>query len=193
MGSSCACVLSCFRWVWPFVIPWTVAHRLLCQWDSPGKNTGVGCHALLQGVFLTQGSNLGLLCLLHWQVGSLPLAPPGKSKVLIAQSCLTLCDPMDCSASGSSVLGILQARILEWVAILFSRGFFPTLPRVNSSIFLVVGWVQGLNWMIVFFLIEEIILRTWRSHCLYVISIYHTVSLNNDQINYCVYIFLKFP
>ena len=41
---------------------------------------------------------------------------------LVAQSCLTLCDPMDCSPPGSSVHGILQARILEWVAILFSRG-----------------------------------------------------------------------
>ena len=46
--------------------------------DSPGKNTGVGCHALLQGMFPSQGSNLPLLHLLHWQVGSLPLAPPGK-------------------------------------------------------------------------------------------------------------------
>ena len=39
--------------------------RLLCPWDFPGKNTGVGCRALLQGIFLTQGSNPGLLCLLH--------------------------------------------------------------------------------------------------------------------------------
>ena len=52
--------------------------RLLCPWGSPGRNTGVGCHALLQGIFPTQGSNPDLLCLLHWQVGSLPLAPPGK-------------------------------------------------------------------------------------------------------------------
>ena len=52
--------------------------RLLCPWDSPGKNTKVRCHALLQGIFPTQGSNLHLLHLLHWQVGSLPLAPPGK-------------------------------------------------------------------------------------------------------------------
>ena len=43
-------------------------------WDSPGKNTGVGCRALLQGIFLTQGSNLHLLHLLCWQAGSLPLA-----------------------------------------------------------------------------------------------------------------------
>ena len=42
----------------------------LCARDSPGKNTGVGCHALLQGIFPTQGSNLCLPCLLHWQVGS---------------------------------------------------------------------------------------------------------------------------
>ena len=52
--------------------------RLLCPWDSPGKNAGVRCHALSQGIFLTQGSNLHLLCPQHWQVGSLPLAPPGK-------------------------------------------------------------------------------------------------------------------
>ena len=52
--------------------------RLLCPWDSPGKNTGVGCHALLQGIFLTQGSSLHLLSLLHWQAGSLPLVPPEK-------------------------------------------------------------------------------------------------------------------
>ena len=44
--------------------------------DLPGKNTGVGCHFLLQGIFLTQGSNPHLLCLLHWQVDSLPSKPP---------------------------------------------------------------------------------------------------------------------
>ena len=48
--------------------------RLLGPWDSPGKNSGVGCHALIQGIFPTQGSNPRVLCLLHWQVGSLPLA-----------------------------------------------------------------------------------------------------------------------
>ena len=52
--------------------------RLLCPWDSPGRNTGVGCHALPPGIFLTQGSNLHLLCLLPWQVRPLPLVPPGK-------------------------------------------------------------------------------------------------------------------
>ena len=46
--------------------------------SQPGKNYGVGCCALLQGIFPIQGLNLRLLCLLHWQAGSLPLAPPGK-------------------------------------------------------------------------------------------------------------------
>ena len=52
--------------------------RLLCPWDSPGKDTGVGCHALLQGIFPTKGSNPCLLCLLHWQARSLPLTLPGS-------------------------------------------------------------------------------------------------------------------
>ena len=50
-------------------------------WDSPGRNTRVGCHALLQGIFPTQGLNPCLLSLLHWQAGSLPLGPPGKPVV----------------------------------------------------------------------------------------------------------------
>ena len=56
--------------------------------DFPGENTGVGCHALLQGIFRTQGSNLSLLCL-HWQVGSFPVAPPGKPMDL--NKCLMTC------------------------------------------------------------------------------------------------------
>ena len=51
--------------------------RLLCPWDPPGKNTGVGCHALLQGNFPTQGLSLRLLRLLPWQAGSLLLVPLG--------------------------------------------------------------------------------------------------------------------
>ena len=50
--------------------------KLLCPWDFQGKNTGVGCHALPQGLFPTQGWIVHLLCLLHWQASSLPLAPP---------------------------------------------------------------------------------------------------------------------
>ena len=67
----------------------------LCPWDSPGKNTGVGCHFLLQ-------------CM------------KAKSEREVAQSCPTLSDPMDCSLPGSSVHGIFQPRVLEWGAIAFS-------------------------------------------------------------------------
>ena len=49
---------------------------------SPGKNTEVACHDLLQGILLGQGLNLSLLCLLHWQVGSLPLVPSGKPSIV---------------------------------------------------------------------------------------------------------------
>ena len=52
--------------------------RLLCPWDSPSKDTGVGCQAHPQRIFPNQESNPGFLCLLHWQMGSLPLAPLGK-------------------------------------------------------------------------------------------------------------------
>ena len=72
-----ACQIA-FSHTWLFQPYGLEPARLLCPWDSPGKNTGVGCHAL-QGIFPTQGSIPYLLCLLHWQAGSLPLAPPGKS------------------------------------------------------------------------------------------------------------------
>ena len=60
--------------------------RLLCSWGFPGKNTGVGCCTLLQGIFPTQGSNLHLLRLLHWQAVSLALVPPEKPINIYAMS-----------------------------------------------------------------------------------------------------------
>ena len=75
-------MLSHFSSVQLFEMLWTVANPAppgsSVHGGSSGKNTGVGCHALLQEIFLTQGSNLHLLCLLHWQMGSLPLVPLGK-------------------------------------------------------------------------------------------------------------------
>ena len=93
--------------------------------DSPGKTTEVGCHALLQGIFLTQELNPHLFYLLHWQLGSLPLAQPAAAAAAAAslQSCLTLCDPRDGSPPGSAIPGILQARPLEWFAISFSNAW----------------------------------------------------------------------
>ena len=70
--------------------------RLHRPWDSPGKNTGVGCHFLLQ-------------CM------------KAKSESEVAQLCSTLHDPMDYSLPGSSAHGIFQARVLEWGAIAFSK------------------------------------------------------------------------
>ena len=103
--------------------------------DSPGKNTGVGCHALLQGIFPIQGSNLGLL---HYKQILYHLSHQGrKVKVLVTQSCLTLCDSMDCSPPGSSVHRILQARILEGVAVLVSRA--SSWPRDWTRAFRIAG------------------------------------------------------
>ena len=97
--------------------------RLPCPWDSPSKNTGVGCHALLQGIFPTQGLNPRLLHFLHWEEDSLPLVPPTTTTKSI-QSCPTLCDPIDGSPPGSPIPGILQARTLEWVAISLGSPYF---------------------------------------------------------------------
>ena len=69
--------------------------RLPHPWDSPGKNTGVGCHFLLQCMKVKRESE-------------------------VTQSCPTFSDPMDCSPPGSSIHGIFQARVLEWGAIAFS-------------------------------------------------------------------------
>ena len=66
-----------------------------------------------------------------------PHASGMKVKVLVAQSCLTLCNPMDCSLPGSSIHGIFQARILEWVTIPFSRG--TSQPRDWTQISCIVG------------------------------------------------------
>ena len=74
-GATCAQSLSC---TWLLVTLRTEPTRLLCPWDFLGSNTGVGCHALRQGIFLTQGLKLSLL---HWQVDSLPLVPPRKPRV----------------------------------------------------------------------------------------------------------------
>ena len=101
-------------------------------WDSPGKNTGVGCHFLLQCMKV-------------------------KSESEVAQSCPALSDPMDCSLPGSSIHGIFQARVLEWGAIafcillvylfIFGHAGSSLLCRLFSScseqglLFLVVHWL----------------------------------------------------
>ena len=83
--------------------------RLPHPWDSPGKNTGVGCHFLLQCRKVTSGSE-------------------------VAQSYPTLSDPMDCSLPGTSVHGIFHAKVLEWVAIAFSIGCLYVASNHNMFI-----------------------------------------------------------
>ena len=107
---------------------------LYSPWNSPGQNTGVGCRSPLRGIFPAQGSNPGLL---HCKWILYQLNPGLTSQVIcllseVAQSCPTLCDPMDCSLPGSSVHGILQAVVLEWIAISFSRG--PSQPRARTQV-----------------------------------------------------------
>ena len=95
--------------------------RLPCPWDSPGKNTGVGCHFLLQCMKV-------------------------KSESEVAQSCWTFSDPMDCSPTGSSVHGIFQTRVLEWGAIAFSRlhyCFLAVLPLPDKRLFELSFETQG--------------------------------------------------
>ena len=82
--------------------------RLPHPWDSPGKNTGVGCHCLLQCMKM-------------------------RSESEVVQSCPTLRDPMDCSPPGSSVHGIFQARVLEWSAIAFSELNAYHVPNILGS------------------------------------------------------------
>ena len=88
-------LLSCFSCVQLCATHRRQPNRLPLPWDSPGKNTGVGCHFLLQCMKM-------------------------KSESEVTQSCPTLSDPMDCSLPGSSIHGIFQARVLEWGAIAFS-------------------------------------------------------------------------
>ena len=72
------CVLSRFSCVLLFANPWTVTCQAPLSMGFSSKNTGAGCHSLLQGIFLTQGSNPHLLCLWHWQMDSLPLSHLGN-------------------------------------------------------------------------------------------------------------------
>ena len=78
--------------------------RPRCPWDSPGKNTGIGCHFLLQCMKV-------------------------KSESEVAQSCRILRNPMDCSLPGSSIHGISQARVLEWGTIAFSTVYDWCVPK----------------------------------------------------------------
>ena len=110
--------------------------RLPRPWDSPGKNTGVGCHFFLQWMKV-------------------------KSESEVAQSCPTLCDPMDCSLPGSSIHGIFQERVLKWAAIAISimsifSGYFRDFSLALSHAILMC-----LNSIFFIFLMFEFHCSSW--------------------------------
>ena len=131
-------MLSCFSCVQVFATLWTVTRQDALFMGFSRQESGVDCCALLQCIFLTQPLNSHLLHyrqFLYWWATRKPLyvhtyvivsvSFESEKKIcccsLVAKLCLTLCDPLDCSLPGSSVHGISQEGILEWIAISFSR------------------------------------------------------------------------
>ena len=112
-------------------------NRLPRPWDSPGKNTGVGCHFLLQCMKV-------------------------KSESEVAQSCLTLRNPMDCSPPGSSVHGIFQARVLEWGAIALSE--YETIILIKGLMLKESGNTEELYKLMLFSHRNKITVRNYNSY-----------------------------
>ena len=156
-SNSVILVLIWNLWFWALLCLVTQSRPILCDptncslpgsfvhADSPGKNTGVGCHALPPGALPPPRDQTQVSCIAG---DSLPPEPPGKLLwalqrhpfPTVVESCLTLCDTMDCSPPGSSVHGISQAKIL--VAISFFRG--SSRPRDQSwvsCIFCIGRWI----------------------------------------------------
>ena len=117
-----------------FATLWTTAPQALLSMGFPRQEYWTGLHFLLQGIFPTQRSNVHALAGRFFTT-----EPPGKPDfdyaclcVKLLKLCLTLCSPMDYSLPDSSVHGVLQARILEWVAVSFSRG--SSRPRDRTEV-----------------------------------------------------------
>ena len=119
---------------------WPAVYQAPLFMEFSRQEYRVGCHDLLQGIFPTQGSNLGLL---DCREISLLLSHQGSpfGQLLVTQSCSSLWDPTDCGPPGFSVYGILQARVLEWVAFLLQR-IFPTQGS-NPSLLCLQHWQAG--------------------------------------------------
>ena len=134
-------LLSCFSHVRLCATPETAAHQAApSPWDSPGKNTGVGCHFLLQCMKV-------------------------KSESEVTQSCPTLSDPMDCSLPGSSIHGIFQARVLEWGAIAFSSKT-TTHSQFSSSLMILAQFTSRVlpvpnHYMLVFLRVSSLFFSSY--------------------------------
>ena len=117
-----------------FVTPWAEPTSLLCPWNSPDKNTRLSRHSIGQS-FPSPGDlpDPGIKHMSHTlQTESLPSEPSGKPTLCLCVCAESLCSPMDCSPPGSSVHGILQARILEWIAMPSSRA--SSQPRDSTHV-----------------------------------------------------------
>ena len=117
--------------------------RLLCPWDSPGKNAGVGCHFLLQRIFLAMASNPCLLHLLNWQAGSLTLASPGKPSVIIIYT-YTHCFLL------KQIFNIIQKPFLILKMILRSTKCILKNKENLSPILFMNNFVSTIYWVFVY-------------------------------------------
>ena len=118
--------------------PWTgnfgQRTSLTSAWLKLSQNYATSKTMSVQSLSISSLSQVGETWIAIWRLSLPPQVPsPSQVKVLVTQLCLTLCDPMDYSSMGSSVHGILQARILEWAAIPFSRGSSPSWNRTWVS------------------------------------------------------------
>ena len=136
--------------------------RLRGPWDPPGKNTGVGCHFLLQCMKV-------------------------KSESGVAQSCLTLSDPMDCSLPGSSVHGSFQARVLEWGAIAFSKEVSTDLFSSSLIFSLAMLSLQMSHWRHVLFLLIWLSILDFPAD-----SFFYTFHVS-DGLAFWLFMFVFFP
>ena len=128
-------------YIWLFVTLWIVAHQTPLSMGFSRQEYWSGLPFPSPGDLPNPGIEPRSPAL---QADSLPAQPPGKPITAlcvwvcdVTQSCLTLCNPVDCSPPGSCVHGILQARILEWVAISFSRG--SSQPRDQNQVSCIAG------------------------------------------------------
>ena len=140
--------------------------RLLCPWDAPGKNTGVGCHALLQGIFLTQVSNRHLL---HWQADSIRLYHLGRPEINRDQNKEKELIKQTRGGRTFQAKRTASAKVLRWVSLACSRNSEevgvaavgrPEWPRARGFLGLPLGsgfWAwgderiytdAGLNWLV---------------------------------------------
>ena len=113
-------LIMCCHVTWTIIIKWTFGSKLLCSQETILSGVLNSCCVFFLKIHRKERMTIGFVCLeVKWSE--------------VAQSCPTLCNPVDCSLPGFSVHGILQARVLEWVTISFSRGSSRPRDRTRVS------------------------------------------------------------